>query len=403
MSATFAGVKCLDFGSIKIAFATVAICILAGCQPPAGKPLSSKPVEVIVARAVTKEITDSEDFTGTLEAFKKIEITSRVTGYLEKINFREGGPVKKSQVLFEIDSRPAKAEFDKAEAAVVQAEARFHRLQGDFQRAQELIRSRSISKEEFEKVSGDYEEAKAAVGVAIASRKSAQLNLEYTKVLSPIDGRAGRALLDEGNLVKADATILTTVVTQDPVFAYFDIDERTLLKLPASAGNDDSSSSGSTGVRVAMALADEEGFPRAGEVDFEDNAIDPATGTQRRRGVFANKNGVLKPGMFVRVRFQIGSSRPAVVVPEEGVGADQGQKFVYLVDAKNDIEYRKIKAGPLEKGWRVVEEGLAAGDRIVVSGLQRIRPMMRVEPREEPLTPAKTPREVPVILPKDAK
>ena len=403
MPATLPGLMSARVRSLRDMIPFLFAWMFVGCQQNVAKPPPAKTVEVIVSPAVKHDITDYEDFTGTLEAFKKIDITSRVTGYLEKVNFKEGGIVKKDQVLFEIDQRPAKAELDKTEAAVVQAEARAKRLLGDFQRAQDLLRSRSISKEEFEKVAGDFEEAKAAVGVTVASRKSAQLTYEYTKVLSPIDGRAGRTMLDEGNLIKADSTVLTTVVTQDPIFAYFDVDERTLLKLRRLVKEGALPKSESDRVRVVMALADETGFPHVGEVDFEDNKIDPATGTQRLRGVFANKNGLLAPGMFVRVRFQVGSARPAIVVPEEGVGTDQGQKYVYLVDDKNEVIYRKIKAGTLEKGWRVVEDGLSAGDRIVVSGLQRVRPMMKVEPREEPLTPLKAARETPVVLPKNEK
>jgi RND family efflux transporter MFP subunit len=210
-------------------------------------------------------------------------------------------------------------------------------------------------------------------------------------------------MLDEGNLIKADDTVLTMVVTQDPMYAYFDVDERTLLKLRRLGNDGGLAKSNAANVRVAMALADEDGFPHTGEIDFEDNNVDPATGTQRLRGVFANKNGLFAHGMFVRIHFQIGARRPAVVAPEEGIGTDQGQKFVYVVDAKNEIEYRKIKTGPLEKGWRVIEDGLAAGERIVVSGIQRVRPMMKVEPREENVTPAKNARETPLNLPKDAK
>jgi RND family efflux transporter MFP subunit len=391
--------------AIRSMVALLSAGVLMGCQPTAAKPPVAKTVEVVVAKSEQREVTDYEDFTGTLEAFKKIEITARVTGYLDKVNFTEGGLVTKGQVLFEIDPRPAKAELDKADAAVVQAEAKHHRLQGDYQRAQTLMasRARAISSEEFERIAGELAEAKAAVGVANASRKSAQLNFDYTKVLAPIDGRAGRTMLNEGNLIKADETVLTMVVTQDPIYAYFDVDERTLLKLRRLTNDGNPQKSNAAHVRVGLALADEEGFPHVGEIDFEDNNVDAATGTQRLRGVFANKDGLFAHGMFVRIRFQVGSSHLAVVVPEEGVGTDQGQKFVYVVDAKDEIEYRKIKTGPLDKGWRVIEDGLATGERIVVSGIQRVRPMMKVEPRENKEPLAKNARETPVNLPKDAK
>jgi multidrug efflux system membrane fusion protein len=374
----------------------VASFAVAGCNKSAGPaPMAAKKVEVEYALAVTKEVVDYEDFTGTLESPQKIDVTSRVTGYLEKINFTEGGEVKKGQVLFEIDPRPAKAELEKAEASLVQAKARQRRLQGDYLRAEDLIRGRSISKEEFEKVSGDLEEAKAAVGVADAGKLVAQLNYDYTKVLSPINGVVGRTMLHEGSLVKADTTMLTTIVSRQPMHAYFDVDARTLLKLRRLV-NDGKVSKLADHVQVAMALADEEGFPHQGRFDFEDNAIDPATGTQRLRGEFDNADGLLAPGMFVRVRLQIGKAHAAVVVPEEGVGADQGQKFVYIVDPKNQIEYRKVDVGALEKGWRVVEKGIEPGEKIVVSGLQRIRPGMPVIAAERGAPPAKKATEPPV-------
>ncbi len=391
-----------SLGTRDISVCLILTFFLAGCQQNAAKPPAAKPAEVIVSPAIVKSVTDYEDFTGTLEAFKKIDITSRVTGYLEKVNFTEGGLVKKDDVLFEIDPRPAQAELDKAEAAVVQAEARAKRLAGDYQRAQDLLRSRSISKEEFEKVAGDMEEAKAAVGVAAAGRASAKLTFAYTKVLAPIDGRAGRTMLNEGNLVKADMTMLTTVVTQNPIHAYFDVDERsTIDKLRRLAKEGALPTSKSDRILVKMALADDQGFPYEGEVDFVDNAIDPATGTQRLRGVFDNKSGLFKPGLFVRIRFQVGVPRQAVVVKELGVGTDQGQKYVYIVDDKNEVIRQEIKkTGSLDDGWRVVEDGVKPGDRIVISGLQRIRPNTKVEPRLEAPSTVKTAREVPVIVPK---
>lgn len=383
--------------------AFAALVLLAGCQPTVAKKDAPKPPEVKVAAAKMQGVTDYEDFTGTLEASKKVDITSRVTGYLEEIHFKEGGQVKKGQVLFEIDPRPMKAEYDRSEAAVVQAQARLNRLTGDLRRAEDLLRSRSTSKEEFEKIAGDYEEAKAAVGVAAAARKSAELNLGYTKVISPISGRVGKQMIDEGNLVKADSTILAMVVAQDPIYAYFDVDERTFNHLQKLVVEGKLPSLGLSDVEVGMELAAEKDFPRQGKVDFEDNTVDPATGTKRLRAVFDNKNGLLAHGMFCRIRFQVGQPRQAVVVREEGVGADQGQKFVYLVTPDNKIEYRKVTTGPLLTEYspklRVIESGLAAGDRIVVEGLQRVRPKMAVDPKEAPLPDVKTVRETPVNLP----
>jgi multidrug efflux system membrane fusion protein len=359
----------------------ILVGLMSGCHNNPVKPPPPKPAEVLVSPAVEKEFVDYEDFTGRLEAFKKVDIQSRVTGFLSKVNFREGSKVSKDAVLFEIDPRPYKADLDKAEASIVQAQARLTRLEGDLTRAQELFRRQSLGKEEFEKVRGDHAEALAAQKVAEAGRTSAKLFYDYTKVTSPIDGVVGRALVDEGNLVKADGTILTTVVTQDPIYAYFDVDERTLLRLRRLVRDGKIQATGASTLPVRMGLADEDDFPQAGTIDFEDNAVDPNTGTLRLRGVFKNQQGFLAPGMFVRIRFQVGLPRTGTLVPEQGVGTDQGQKFVYVVGDKNKVEYRKVKTGALVKEERVIEEGIKPGERIIVSGLQRVRPNAEVVPK----------------------
>ena len=373
---------------------------LAGCDRGLNKPPPPGPVEVKYLAAVEDKITDYEDFTGRLEAVKKVEVQARVTGYLQKVNFVEGGQVKAGQVLFEIDPLPYQSELDKAEASVVQTKARLKRLEGDLLRAQELYRTKSMSREDYEKIVGDHAEASAAVGVAQASRTSAKIFVDYTKVTSPITGMVSRANLETGNLVKADSTILTTVVTEDPMYAYFDVDERTLLALRRLVGAGVIEAADKTQVPVHMALADEDNFPHAGTVDFQDNTIDSNTGTLRLRGVFPNRQGLLAPGMFVRVQFQVGLPRLATLVPEQGVGTDQGQKYVYVVNAANVVEYRKIKTGMLvNKAWRVVEkssksgEGVRVGERIIVSGLQRVRPRVQVDPipDDSPAIPTREP------------
>lgn len=384
-------------------FAFVSLLALAaGCrrEPPPPPPLM--PAKVKVVPAFEKQVLDFEDFTGTIEAHKRVEIQARVTGYLQHIGFTDGKPVKKDDVLFEIDPRPYQAELHKAEAQVVQATAKSKRLEGDLARAQELVRNRSISVEDFQKVSGECDEARAAVGVANASREAAKLFVDYTKVKAPIDGVVGKTHVDEGNLVKADMTILATIVNTEPAHVYFDVDERTLRRFQQLAGSGRLATKGGSHVKVRIALADDDGFPREAEVDFEDNVIDPATGTQRRRGVMPNPKGTLMPGMFVRARLLVGEPRRAVVVPEVSVGADQGQKFVYVVNDKSEVEYRKVTVGSLDKGLRVIEGGVLAGERVIVSGLQRVRPMAKVDAEfAEPRTPAEKAFEPKVVLPKN--
>jgi RND family efflux transporter MFP subunit len=396
--------SCTRF-TIPMAF-LVAIGVIGGCNNHALKPPASGPPEVIVNRAIEQVITDYEDFTGRLEAFKRVDIQARVTGFLDKVNFKEGSVVAKGSVLFEIDPSTYQADLDKADAAVVQAQARFKRLEGDLLRAQDLLRVRSISKEEFEKIVGDHAEARAAVGVAKASRATAQLFLNYTKVISPIDGIVGRTFIDQGNLVKADSTILSTVVTKDPIYAYFDVDERTVITLRRLVEEGTIKATDESKVTVSMALADEDNFPHKGIVDFEDNIIDPNTGTRRLRGVFANPKGFFSPGMFVRIRFQVGLPHLATLVPEQGVGTDQGQKFVYVVNDDNVVEYRKVKTGALLKGLRVIEkatkpgEGVKPGEQIVVSGLQRVRSQAKVDPILQAIPDAKA-HESPKAILKD--
>jgi RND family efflux transporter MFP subunit len=365
-----------------------------GCNRNPSTPPPPKPADVMVQEAALETIVDNEDFTGRLEAYKRVEIQARVTGFLEKVNFKEGGKVTEKDVLFEIDPRPYKAELDKAEASLVQARARLKRLEGDLSRALGLLRTRSISKEEYEKVVGDHDEAKAGLGVAQASRDAAKLFWDYTKVKPPFPGQVGRSVLDPGNQVKADMTVLTTIVSESPMYAYFDIDERTHLKLTDLIGKGKAAKK--TRMPVRLALADETDFLHVGEVDFEDIVIDPATGTQRMRGIFKDVNPRFKPGLFVRVRLQVGPPRQAVVISEQGVGTDQGQKFVYVVGSNNKVEYRKVKTGSLTKGRRVIEEGLKAGERVIVSGLQKVRTGAEVVPREEEIDSA-PPTEAPKL------
>jgi RND family efflux transporter MFP subunit len=355
---------------------------LAGCNHGADGGAAvpkAKPVEVEVSPAVVRDVTDYEDFTGRVEAMASIEVRARVTGYLDKALFKEGFDVKEGETLFEIDPRWFKAELDRAEANVAQAEARVKRLTTEFTRSANLLARGAIPPEEYEKVAGDRAEAVAAVKVAEASRATAELNLGYTKVKAPISGLAGRRMIDPGNLVKADDTKLASIVSLDPIYATFDVDERTLLRIRRLIRDGKVKSAREAEVPVLLALADETGFPHAGTINFVDNQVDPATGTLRVRGIFPNPKRLLSPGLFVRVRLPIGAPHEAVVVPEKALGSDQGQKFVYVVDDKDEVAYRKIKVGPLNKGYRVVEDGVTAGERVIVSGLQRVRPKAKVE------------------------
>jgi RND family efflux transporter MFP subunit len=373
----------------------------------------------VVSLPVERPVTDYVEFPGRTEALHTVEVRSHVTGYLDRIHFTEGEEIKEGALLFEIDPRPYEAELARAEANVVQAEARAKRMEADYQRVLKLLQNNAIAQQEFDTVAGERAESVANVGVAKANRRLAETNLSYTKIRSTINGRISRRFVDPGNLVKADETPLTVIVTQDPIYAYFDIDERTTLqvqrlmragKLSWSSANKDqeskAASQGSekkpdgakppqnapTAMKVQLGLADEEGVSREGIVNFADNRIDSDSGTWRLRGVFANADRVLSPGMFVRIRLLLGEPHPALMIAEQALGTDQGQKFVYVIKKKTKpnssaveidphtqkpveiAEYRRVKVGRLQNGLRVISDGLAKDEQVVVSGLQRIRP-----------------------------
>jgi RND family efflux transporter MFP subunit len=355
-----------------------------GCtKPQLQAPAPPKPPEVYVDLPTTGEITDYEDFSGRTVAIKTIDIRARVTGYLQKINFKEkeGGDVEKGFVLFEIDPRPYQAEVLRTKANLLQAEAHLKRLKLDYQRMEKLVGSKSISREQFDLVAGERAEAEATVESVKANLALARLNLNFTQVLAPISGRVSRTQLDPGNLVRSDETILTTIVATDPVYAYFEVDERTMLRIRRYMEEGHLESKKDQGLPVKMGLADEQGFPREGFVNFVDNRLDPNTGTLQIRGIFKNADRMLSPGLFVRVRLPIGKPYRALLVSEQALGSDQGQKFVYVVDNDNKAQYRRVQVGKLQQGRRVIVEGLSTGERVVVSGLQRVRPGAVVEPK----------------------
>jgi RND family efflux transporter MFP subunit len=373
-AARWAAFCCLSLGAFSLLG-------LAGCAPAAPmKPPEMTP-QVEVSLPVTQEIRDFEDFTGQTEAIRSIEIRARVTGYLSAVNFDHGADVKQGDILFEIDPPFYKAEVARAEGMVAQAESRLQRLKLDYERKKGLHERNVITHAEFDLATSDVAEAEGALKAAQASLTIANVHLGYTKVRSPISGRASRPFIDPGNLVEADQTILTRVVAQDPIWVYFDLDERTMLRLRrmSELGEQDHAIDDQT--QVLMGLADERGFPNQGKLNFEDNRVDPSTGTLRVRAEFDNAAGLLSPGLFVRVRVPIGDPYQALLVPESALGTDQGQRFLYVVDQENQVAYRRVEVGRLHSGLRVISEGLAPGERVVTVGLQRVMPGIKVEPK----------------------
>ena len=384
--------------------------LVLGCAREVPTPPPQKAPEVLVSEAFTRDVVEYEFFTGRTEASQRVEIRSRVTGYLNESKFRDGDPVAKGAVLFVIDQRPYQAEQTKAEASVKQAQASFDRAMSEYVRAQGLFSRSAIGREEFDRYQFSRDEASAGLKVAESNVQLAHLNLEFTEVRAPFAGTISRRMVDPGNLVKADETILTTLVSTEPMFADFDVDERTLLRKLLAA-----SDSRNGTVRLSIGLADEDGYPHAGIVNFVDNKLDPATGSMWMRAEFVKPSRPVRPGMFVRVRFPMGQAREGVLVAEQALGSDQGQRYLLVIGKDNKAEYRKVTVGAGEPdGTRVVTEGLKAGEKVVVSGLLRVRAGTEVVPKSVPMpvreqtgssagAPAVAPPVAPAIKPEPKK
>jgi RND family efflux transporter MFP subunit len=360
----------------------LGVCLgLMGCARAPSEAPPAAPVTVTVSYPVERDVTDYADFTARIAAVDSVELRSHVWGYLEKVNFKEGTLVKKGEVLFELDPRCYQADYDRAVANLAQAKAHLARLEADFQRAQTLIQRAAIAKADYDLALGDRNEAAAMVGVAEAALNTATLNLGYTKVTAPVSGRASRYLVTVGNLIQsadlANVSLLTTIVSVDPMYAYFDVDERTVQRVWQAIREGNASRTWP----VTLGLATEEGFPRRGTIDFVDNQVNPKTGTLRARGVFSNTDGALSPGFFARVRVPLGPPHKALLVTERALDNDQGQKIVYAVNDKNQVVSRPIRAGALHDGLRAIEDGLKPRERVIVNGLQAVRSGITVEPK----------------------
>jgi RND family efflux transporter MFP subunit len=382
--------------------AVLLVLALCGCAPPAGGPGGpggAMPPEVPVSLPIVREVQDFEDFPGRTDAVSSVDVRARVTGYyLETVKLREGDEVKKGEILGEIDPRPYQAELNRAEANLVQSQAHRDRLEADFKRAAMLYAKGSMSREDYDKFGGDRAEAIAAVGVAVAQRDAADLNLKFTKMEAPISGLISRRYVDPGNLIKADDTILTNIVSLDPIYVYFDADERTFLRVQQMIESGKIPWSPGAGMPVSMALAGEKGFPHEGRIYFADNRVDADTGTWRLRATFANPAGkgplrALTPGLFVHMHLPLGPKYKALVVSEQALTTNQGEKSIFVVKDDNTVDQRRVKVGRLqEDGLRVIEEGLEPGEKVVVNGLQRVRgPVNGVR---MPVTPTPVPMPV---------
>jgi multidrug efflux system membrane fusion protein len=358
---------------------TMAVLALVfGLGRSEAKPAPSAPAlpEVTVAEVIHKPLHEWQEFSGRLQAVNTVEVRPRVSGYVDKVAFAEGARVKKGDLLFQIDPRPFQAEVDRLNSERVRALSDLELAKANHARAERLIAANAISREEFDRLSAAETSAQGEVGSVGGSLAAAKLNREFTEVRAPIDGHVSRAIITAGNLVTS-ASLLTTVVSDDPVYAYFDADEQTYLryrKLEGDAGTQDNTAG------VFMGLVDEDGYPHQGELNFVDNQVDPTTGTIRARAVFANPDGRYTPGLFARIRLVGGDGADTVLIEDRAVGTDLGKKFVLVLKADNSLESRFVELGPEIEGLRVVKQGLAAGDVIVINGLQHVHPGQTVAP-----------------------
>jgi RND family efflux transporter MFP subunit len=359
--------------------------VLAGCAvAPSGAPVPP-PAPVTVSRPVERYVTDYADFTARTAAVDSVEVRAHVWGYLDKVNFKEGAMVKKGDVLFEIDPRPYEALLNQAQAKVRQDEAQLAYDEAEYRRNVWAVRTKAVSQSDLEKSAAarDIDLANIAADKALVA--SRQLDLDYTKVIAPVSGRVSRYVVTVGNLIQSGdqngGTLLTTIMSVDPMWAYFDVDEHTALRVRRLVREGKSDSPRDGGYPVSLGLANEEGHPHRGTIDFVDNRVNPRTGTIRARGVFPNKDEHLLPGFFARVRTPIGRPHKALLVSDRALDTDQGQKILYVVNDQNKVVSRPVRLGALHDGLRAIEDGLKPGERVIVNGLQQVRPGLTVEPR----------------------
>lgn len=371
----------------------LAVCVgLAGCARGPSEPPAAAPIPVKVSYPVEQEVTDYTEFTARTAAVDSVEVRAHVWGYLQRVKFKEGDLVKAGDILFEIDPRPYEALLKQAQAKVQQDEAQLAFDEAEYQRHLTSY-NRGVGSQ------SDLDRARAAKDVTLANIAadkalvaSRQLDLDYTKVTAPVSGRVSRYVVTVGNLIQAGdqngGTLLTTIVSVDPLYAYFDVDELTALRVRQLVRERKSDSPRDGGYPVSLGLANEEGFPHQGTINFVENQVNPRTGTIRLRGMFPNREQVLLPGLFGRVRTPIGRPHRALLVNDRAIDTDQGQKVLYVVNDKNEVASRPVRVGALHDGLREITDGLKPGEPVIVSGLQLVRPGATVEPKLQPIPTA---------------
>jgi membrane fusion protein, multidrug efflux system len=365
-------IKLLALSGLLLA---ASIGALSGCgrsQAATGAATPPAAPEITVAQVIARPLHHWQELTGTLQAVDTVAVHPRVAGFVDSVRFTEGARVKRDQLLFQIDPRPFQLEVDRLVAELTRAQSKLEVANAGRARADRLYAQNAIAREEYEQLSSAQTEAEAEVASNRAQLGAARLNLEFTHVRSPIDGRVSRAIITSGNLVSS-ADVLTTVVSDDPIYAYFDTDEATYLKFsrPARSASGEQSP-------VFLGLQGESGYPHEGRLDFLDNQVDAHSGTIRARAVFDNRDGRFTPGLFARIKLVSGDSYDAILIDERAIGTDLGKKYVLVLKPDSSLEYRLVELGPDVDGLRVVQQGLAPEDVIVVNGLQHVMPGIKV-------------------------
>jgi multidrug efflux pump subunit AcrA (membrane-fusion protein) len=376
--------------------------VALGCGRTQPQLAPAPPPEVQVATPLTRQVTDFEEYTGRTEAVNSVDVRARVSGYLDRVEFKDGDDIKEGAVIAVIDPRPYEAEVARTTANLRSAEAKAALSRTLAERGQALLAQKAIGQEEYDKLAGDVAVANSAIGVARAELDTAKLNLKFTSVTAPLfqnvagnggsEGkasepkarvwRAGKRMVDPGNLVKADDTILTSLVQLDPMYASFDVDERSLLRFRHMREQGKVQSARDARISATLILADEEQYKHEGFINFVDNRVNLQTGSLWVRAQFPNPDPFfLSPGMFARIRVPIGKPHSSLLVAERALGTDQGRRFLYVLNDKDEVEYRLVKVGRLDGTLRVIDDGVAAGERVIITGLQRVRPGIKVTPK----------------------
>ncbi|MDA2940615.1 efflux RND transporter periplasmic adaptor subunit [Enterobacter cloacae] len=348
--------------------------LLVGCDEGVAQNAAPQAPTVSAADVVVKSISQWDSFNGRIEAVESVQLRPRVSGYIDKVNYTDGQEVKKGQVLFTIDDRTYRATLEQAQAALARAKTQASLAQSEANRTDKLVNTHLVSREEWEQRRAAAVQAQADIRAAQAAVDAAQLNLDFTKVTAPIDGRASRALITSGNLVTAgdSASVLTTLVSQKTVYVYFDVDESTYLHYQNLARSGQGAASNHLALPVEIGLVGEDGYPHQGKVDFLDNQLTPSTGTIRMRALLDNSQRQFTPGLFARVRLPGSAEFQATLIDDKAVLTDQDRKYVYVVDKESKAQRRDITPGRLADGLRIVQQGLKPGDKVIVDGLQKV-------------------------------